>query len=137
MIRPAVPKNRRGLTLVEVLISLAVIGVGAVGVIYMEKAKWRNVATTRNIDSSVKAVEEYIENLRLNIRMDQANYYPPVDTSFFHDGVSVTCTVSDVYDNQSPPNLLQNVKKLSIDAIWEVDGSPDTLHLVTCVAKDF
>lgn len=56
--------NRRGYTVVEVMMSLAVLGVGASGVIAMQKATLIGNTNARNIAAANAVAQSWVERLR-------------------------------------------------------------------------
>jgi prepilin-type N-terminal cleavage/methylation domain-containing protein len=129
--------STRGFSIVELLVSMVIIGIGVLVLVGLDRQKWRNVASGNHIETSVRLIESYIEKAKVRIKEDPAQEYPPRDTTFSSGAVNVAVTVSTAYDNQPTPAALTNVKRVAFRATWSVNGVADTLNLVTCIAKNF
>lgn len=129
--------NQRGISLMEVLVAIAIVGISLVFIMMMEGRKWFDFGRTQELNSAIRMIENKVEGIRSTISADPTNNFPPVSDTTNSGSITLITTVSDAYDNSATPVLLPNVRMLDLEATWEVKGVPDTLQVTTYVARNF
>lgn len=128
-------KGQRGLTLMEILIAIVVVGIGVGLFMTLQRNSGSRLAGNSNLLKAGQLIEKHMEAMRISVARDTVSNWPPRDTSYQENRISVVRTVSQA---RSPKNnaLLPNVRKIDIVASWGA-GRNDTLNISTYVAKRF
>jgi prepilin-type N-terminal cleavage/methylation domain-containing protein len=128
---------RAGFTLIEGMLALVVVGIGVTAVLFMDRMKYSDLTHSGMTAKATRMIESYIERTRMQVANNPTANFPPRDTTWTDNGITLQVTVSGAYDNQSPPNLLANVKKVVARTSWTKGGRVGTLRVVDCISKSF
>ena len=125
--------RQRGLTLMEILIAILVVGVGVTLFMVLQKGSGTRLAGNSSLLKAGQIVEKHMETLRISIARDTVANWPPRDTSLVEVRISLVRKVSEA---RSPRNTapLPNARRIDIIAAWG-PGPGDSLGIVTYVAK--
>lgn len=127
--------TQSGLTLMETLIAIVVFGAGVGLFMKMQNSTWLNVRGNSSLLRAGQIVEKQVEATRMSVYRDTTRYWPPADTAYEENGISLEQTVMEA---RSPKDglVLANVRKLELVASWG-SHSQDTLKVWTYVSKKF
>lgn len=127
--------GQRGLTLIEILIALVVVGVAVGLFMTLQRNSGSRLAGNSNLLKAGQIIEKHMEAMRISVARDTVANWPPRDTAYVETLIRVARTVSPA---RSPKNnaVLPNVRKVDIVATWG-QGKVDTLNISTYVAKRF
>jgi Tfp pilus assembly protein PilV len=142
----AIFKNKAGLTLIEVLLSVVIIVTSAVAVLMWQKTSWSQTSYTNRLMVAGHVIEKQIEQRRMLIAQNAATNFVAFKSAFVNNDLtiidsSVTPPIKVrwfVKDTLSDPsgNALSNVVWVRLKANWG-SGTKDTLTVYTCISKDF
>ena len=126
---------KKGFSLLEVLISMVVIGVIGLMVFSLQTNSWK--LTTRSNRTLVAGhmIEQQIEGMRMKISQNQINNFPPGNGSLTSNGIALKWTISSASRPTDGGNLA-NVRKCDLTASWGT-GKFDTLKATTYLSKMF
>jgi prepilin-type N-terminal cleavage/methylation domain-containing protein len=129
------PDGARGMTLLEVLFAMIVVGVGSVLFFKMQKTSSGQARSNSQIMKAGQLIEKQVEFVRITVSGDTVKNWPPRDTTVTENGIKLVRTLSST---QSPKDgaPLPGVRRLDITASWG-DGKQDTLKVSTYVSKKF
>lgn len=133
---PIALSGQKGFTLIEVLMSMVIIGICVAGIMYPEQQKWKLSGTSKRISAATRVIQNKIENLRIAINADTTRF-PPIDTSFTTDGINVAMVVTAITNGLTPPDSLPNVRKVVLTGRWTYSGKTDSVKVTTYVSKKF
>jgi Tfp pilus assembly protein PilV len=127
--------GQAGLSLIEILIAILVIGAGVGIFMKMNGTSGTSASGSSKMMRAGQLVERHIESIRIGVARDTIGNWPPDDTSFTEDGLTVKRKVSTA---RSPKDnsVLPNVRKVDVIVTWGAFKS-DTLDVTTYVAKRF
>lgn len=128
--------NRQsGLTLLEIMIALVVVGIGVGIFVTLQSSSGSRLAGNSNLLKAGQIIEKHMEAMRISVARDTVGNWPPRDTSYDENRITVVRSVSQA---RSPKTnaVLPNVRKVDIIASWGT-GRNDTLNISTYVAKRF
>jgi prepilin-type N-terminal cleavage/methylation domain-containing protein len=135
--------SNTGLTMVEVLLSMVIIGICAVSFLLWQKTSWSQATLTNRLMLAGQVIEKKIEAKRMWISSDALqNYTNFKNTKTFTDvdqTVIPPITLNwTIYDTLHAPNgdPVLNACMVVIKASWG-SGKNDTLKVSTCFARDF
>ena len=128
-------ERQRGLSMMEILIALVVIGIGIGVFLRMEGGAGSSMAGNGKMLRAGQLVEKHLEAMRIGIARDTVGNWPPGDTSYSESGLKITRTVSAA---RSPKDntLLGNVRRVDLIVTWGTFKT-DSLDVETYVAKRF
>ena len=127
--------NAKAFSLLEVLVSMALIGIIGVLVFSIQSSSWKRVTSSNRTLVAGHMIEKQIEAMRMNISRDQNHNFPPVSDTTVENGVSLKWDISDAARPTDGGNLL-NVRKCDFTAAWG-SGKYDTLKATTYLSKMF
>ncbi len=127
--------RQSGLTLLEIMIAVVVVGIGVGLFITLQNSSGSRLAGNSNLLKAGQIVEKHMEAIRISIAGDTVSNWPPGDTTYLENRIKVVRKVSSA---RSPKTnaLLPNVRKVDLIASWGT-GKSDTLNISTYVAKRF
>jgi prepilin-type N-terminal cleavage/methylation domain-containing protein len=134
--------QRNGFTLLEMLISLTVIGFAASFLIYAQQSTWKMSGNSNKLSTAAQIIEKQIENRRMVIARDPVNNYARFkalsDTTIIDN--SVTPSVKVVWHISAKTDVngsnIENVRKVILNASWGYNNG-DSLTVETCIGKNF
>lgn len=128
-------RNQAGLTLMEILIAIVVVGIGVALFMTLQRNSGSRLAGNSNLLKAGQLIEKHMEAMRIAVARDTVANWPPRDTAYQENRISVERTVSEA---RSPKNnaVLPNVRRVEIIAAWG-NARGDTLNISTYVAKRF
>ncbi len=128
-------RAQRGLTLMEVLIAIVVVGLGVGVFLKLQDGLGSTLAGNRKMMSAGQMSEKHIEAMRISIARDTIGNWPPKDTSFSENGLKLVRTISNAKSLKDGSNL-PNVRKVDIVITWGIFKT-DSLDVETYVTKRF
>jgi prepilin-type N-terminal cleavage/methylation domain-containing protein len=129
------PGNQSGLSLMEILIALVVIGIGVGVFLKMQKGSGSNLAGNSKMMRAGQLVEKHIEAMRIKIARDTVANWPPGDTSYTENLLKVERKISAAASPKTGDDL-PNVRKVDIIVSWG-KFRQDSLDVSTYVSKRF
>jgi type II secretory pathway pseudopilin PulG len=128
-------KSNLGFSLLEALISLAIIGVIGVLIFSFQTSTWKMVTSSNHTIVAGHMIEKQIESIRMNIDQNPTANFPPAGGWVTGNGVTLTWTISPAA-RPTDGGPLSNVRKCDFIAGWG-SGKSDTLTVSTYLAKKF
>ncbi|MBD3346013.1 MAG: prepilin-type N-terminal cleavage/methylation domain-containing protein [Chitinivibrionales bacterium] len=138
--RKSLYKDMSGLSLIEVMIALAIIGISVMIIMLGERNKWATFKSANKTTQAVNIIENEIERVRMDIVEDPSADWPPCAStpccsSFTKSGINFEMCFDDALKNDG--TVADNLQKVEITASWKLIGTPDTLSISTYIARDF
>lgn len=130
--------NHSGFTLVEVLITIAVVGVIALNLMMFQTSSWKRTASSNKLLVAGQMIEKQVEYIRMNIDADPYINFPPHDSSIIENGITLRWSFSSAYRPKGPlpRGPLTNVRKCTLTASWG-NTKNDSLVVNTYIARFF
>jgi prepilin-type N-terminal cleavage/methylation domain-containing protein len=127
--------KKKAFTLVEVLMSIAAIGIITMVVFAFQTSSWKNsILSNRTIVAS-HMIERQIESMRMTIDRNPILNFPPVSGSITENGITLNWTISAAARPTDGLDL-PNVRKCDLCAWWG-NSKGDTLKVTTYLSKMF
>jgi len=128
--------RERGFTLLELLITIVIIGVTTGTIAIFQRSSWSSTRRANFTLIAGQLVERQVEQMRMTIELDPASFWPPTDGSASDTtlGIDLAWSVSNAYDPDG--NTIDNVRNVEYTATWR-DAKPETLRVTTTLAHDF
>ncbi|HUI93832.1 MAG TPA: type II secretion system protein [Chitinivibrionales bacterium] len=140
-------KNAKGFTLMEVIMTMVIIGVTAVVILTWQKTSWTQTKSTNRLMVAGQVIEKQIEKIRMTIAQNPATNYPSFRTSFASkDSVMADTTVTprmwvrwSTWDTLHDPkgHAITDICQVKLVAWWTGAGVNDSLKVETRIAKNF
>jgi prepilin-type N-terminal cleavage/methylation domain-containing protein len=127
--------NKKAFTLIEVLISMVIVGIIGSLVFTVQSSTWKTSTSSNRAIVAGHMIQQQIELMRMNISQNQDLYFPPVSGSLVQNGVTLSWLVSNAL-RPSDGAALANVKKCDFIASWSASNG-DTLKATTFLSKMF
>jgi prepilin-type N-terminal cleavage/methylation domain-containing protein len=128
-------RKKNGFTLMEVLVSMAVIGIMGGMIFAFQTSSWkRSISSNRTLVAG-HMIEQKIESMRMLIDRDPITNFPPAGNSITENGITLTWVISAA---KRPTDGLDlpNVRKCDMIASWGI-GKGDSLRVITFLSKMF
>lgn len=124
-----------GFSVIEVLISLAILGIVALSIFMIQTSTWKGVIFSNRLTVAGQMIERQIEQLRMNIVANPVTNFPPHDSSYTENSITLSWKGTPV---QRPVDgaWLDHVRQYTFTAAWG-KGKADTLRVTTCLAQKF
>jgi len=78
---PTQNQRNSGFSLLEILVSLVIVGIIGVSIIALQTSVWKRSATSNRLLVAGQLIEKQIESIRLTIDQDPTSNFPPVNGS--------------------------------------------------------
>jgi prepilin-type N-terminal cleavage/methylation domain-containing protein len=127
--------NRKGFSLMEVLLAMIILAVIGISLSNMLGSSWRMVTFSKKTLIAGHLIERETERMRMLIDRNAAKYFPPVDSQCTVDGINLQWKISTAVRPTDGANL-SNTCKCSFIASWG-NGKNDTLKVTTYLSKMF
>lgn len=127
--------RQAGLSLMEVMIAMVVIGVGTAVFIKMQQSAGTNMASNGRVMRAGQLVEKHIEAIRIGIARDTIANWPPRDTSYQENLLKLVRRVSEARSPRTDA-VLANVRKVEVVVSWGIYRL-DSLDVTTYVSRRF
>ena len=135
-------RDIRGLTLMEVLLTIFFLGISASIFMICQKSSWSQTSNMNRLMSAGQIIEKQIEARRMWIAEDPvqnfATFKSTTSDTIVDNTVSPPVKVLWEINPGETPELdsIENVRKVELTACWG-RGPNDTLRVQTCIARDF
>ena len=129
------PRSQSGLSLMEILIALVVIGIGVGVFLKMQKGSGTNLAGNSKMMRAGQLVEKHIEAMRISIAKDTLANWPPKDTVYTENLLKIERKVTAAVSPKTGAGL-PNVRKVDIIISWG-KFRQDSLDVSTYVSRRF
>lgn len=126
----------RGLALMEIILILVIIGIIGARIISFQASSWKRTGTSNRMLVAGQMIERQVEKMRMHVDSDPDNNFPPGDSTFSENGITLECTVSPVYRFTDPSKALDHVRKCELTASWG-SGKDDSLNVTAYLSKNF
>lgn len=124
-----------GFSLLEVLISMVIVGIIAALIFSIQTSSWKNSTSSNRTMVAGHMVERQIELMRLNISRNQNQYFPPVNGSVLENGITLSWIISNA-TRPTDAGTLPNTRRCDFTACWG-GRKADTLKVTTYISKLF
>jgi prepilin-type N-terminal cleavage/methylation domain-containing protein len=135
--------NRRmvnGFTLMEVLVSLAILGAIALSLFCIHTSSWIRVTKSNRMMIASQLIEKQIEKMRMDIAIDSVSNWPPESGTATANGIILNWIISSANRPSTCVSgagaVLNNVRRCDLSAVWGT-GKGDTLKITTYLSKMF
>lgn len=129
------PRFQSGLSLMEILIALVVIGIGVGVFLKMQKGSGTNLAGNSKMMRAGQLVEKHVEAMRIRIAKDTIANWPPKDTTYTENLLKLQRKITGATSPKTGA-ALPNVRKVDITVSWG-KFRQDSLDVSTYVSKRF
>ncbi|HLP40282.1 MAG TPA: prepilin-type N-terminal cleavage/methylation domain-containing protein [Fibrobacteria bacterium] len=129
------PRGQGGLTLIEILIALVVVGFGVGLFLKMQSSAGARLHGSSQMLQAGQIVEKHMEAMRITIAQGNISSWPPQDTAYVENRLSVSRRVSQAISPKTG-DVLANVRKVDLSVAWG-KRPIDSLRISTYVAKQF
>ena len=129
-------EGREGFTLLEILVAMMILAFFIGTAVIVQQNTMSRTRSSNKMLVAGHLIEKQIEYMRMQILKDPDTNWPPTDTTFTSNDITVDCNISYAYDLETGSTKIDSVRKLDIEATW-VAGKPDTLAVETYLAKMF
>jgi prepilin-type N-terminal cleavage/methylation domain-containing protein len=127
--------KKNAFTLVEVLMSIAAIGIITVVIVAFQTSSWKNSILSNRTIVAGHMIERQVESMRMTVDQDPHLNFPPVSGSITENGITLSWTISPAARPTNGDNL-PNVRKCDLCAWWG-HGKNDSLKVTTYLSKMF
>jgi prepilin-type N-terminal cleavage/methylation domain-containing protein len=130
--------NRSGFTLIEILISIVIVGVIGLNIIMFQTSSWKRTSSSNKLLVAGQMIEKQIEYIRMTVDSDPVNKFPPHDSTITENGIKLCWNISSAYrpKGPSPRGPLLNVRRCDLTASWGSTKN-DSLVVTTYIARYF
>lgn len=128
-------RGQAGLSLMEILIALVVIGVGAGVFLKIRSNTGSSMTGTSKMMRAGQLVEKHVEAIRIGIARDTVANWPPRDTTYTDDMLKVERKVTTARSPKTG-DVLPNVRKVDLIISWGMFRQ-DSLDVTTYVSRRF
>lgn len=128
-------RGQRGLSLIEIMIALVVVGVGIGIFVRLQGNSGSRLSGNSKMMMAGQLVEKNVEAIRINIARDTLANWPPHDTSFTEGRLKLVRKISGANSPKSGA-VLPNVRKVDLIVSWG-SGTLDSMDVTTYVARRF
>jgi len=130
-------KRNRGFSLLEILISLVIVGIIGVSIITLQTTVWKRSTTSNRLLVAGQLIEQQIESIRMTIDQNPKNNFPPKEGSLVENGISVSWKVLPAYRPKGATTItLKNVRQCVFTATWGKNKG-DTILVTTYISQLF
>jgi prepilin-type N-terminal cleavage/methylation domain-containing protein len=128
-----------GFTLMEVLISMVVIGLCTAAFLAFQTSSWSASQKARNTMAAGQLIEKQVEYLRMRIASSPKDTFPVLmavgnQDSTVAKNITVRWVVANALDIKGA--VMPNVRQVTFTAIWTAP-STDSIVVPTCISKNF
>jgi prepilin-type N-terminal cleavage/methylation domain-containing protein len=127
------PGRQGGLTLLEILIAIVVVGIAVSLFMNLQRRSGSRLAGNSNLLKAGQIIERHMEAMRISIARDTVANWPPRDTSFKENRITLVRRISAARSPKTG-DLLPNVRRVDVITAWGT-GQGDSLNISTYVAK--
>jgi prepilin-type N-terminal cleavage/methylation domain-containing protein len=127
-----------GFSLLEILLVMVIVGIIGVNIMIFQTSSWKTTSTSNRMLVAGQMIEKQVEKLRMYIDVDPKNRFPPKDSSYTENGITLSWKFTDASRpiGPLPRGPMANVRKCDLTAIWGKNRG-DTLLVTTYLAKYF
>ena len=128
--------NTKAFTLLEVLVSMALIGIIGVLIFSIQSSSWKRVTSSNRTIVAGHMIERQIELMRMNISRNQDLGFPPVNGSIVENGVTLSWQIWTATRPTGVTGSQVHSRQCDFTATWG-SGKNDTLKATTYLSKMF
>jgi type II secretory pathway pseudopilin PulG len=125
-----------GFSLLEVLISMAVVFIIAVSVFTIQTSTWKKNTASNRMMIAGHLIERQVEKMRMDININPSLNWPPKSGSLTENGINLNWTISTATRPVVGGPPLGNVRRCFLWATWGTNIG-DTLTVTTYLSKMF
>jgi prepilin-type N-terminal cleavage/methylation domain-containing protein len=129
-----------GFTIVEILVSMSIMGICLVGVLWMQKSSWQNTKSSNKAMQAGQMIEQRIEEIRTNIVLDTNTFrlLQSSDTSYgTTNGITIHRQMSDRGSTSDMLQVNMDIRKALFIGTWRGWGADTSLSVMTYISKCF
>jgi type II secretory pathway pseudopilin PulG len=128
--------SRQGFALMEIILMIVIIGIIGTNTIVLFRNSWKNTGTSNRTLVAGQMIERQIEALRMRIAEDADRNFPPRDSSYTENSITIQWHIAPAGNMGKPVVASGNVKKCDLTATWGRNAR-DSLKVSTFLAKNF
>jgi hypothetical protein len=130
-------RHRNGFALMEIILMLVIIGIIGTNTIMLMRKSWKSTGTSNHMLIAGQMIERQIESLRMKVAENPGSNFPPADSQFTENGISLSWKLSSVNRIGGGPTITRNhIRQCRLTAAWGRQHG-DTLMVTTYIGKDF
>lgn len=120
----------------EIIFIMVVIGIITANIMVIQKSSWKMSGSSNKLLLAGQMIDRQIEQLRMFVDRNPAANFPPRDSSFTENGITLKWTLSTVTRSVGTKVILDNVRECNMMAGWG-NNKWDTLKVKTYLARNF
>jgi len=130
-------RRQDGVSLIEILIGIAIIGVCVGMYMVIQQMNWASVSKSSKVYRVIGMMEQEVENIKGAVRSNPDDSFPPQPRVVTGDGITLTIDTSSVMNNQSPPEPIDNLVRVIMTAQWGAGLGKDSMQVSTNIARNY
>jgi type II secretory pathway pseudopilin PulG len=129
--------NRHGFALMEIILMLVIIGIIGANTLLLQRNSWKSTGSSNRMLIAGQMIERQIESLRMKIAEDPSANFPPSDSQFTENTITLQWQILSVSRIGGGPDITSNnVRQCDMVAFWGTRKN-DSLQVTTFLAKEF
>ena len=120
----------------EIILMLVILGIIGANAIMLQRNSWKRIGSSNRMLIAGQMIERQIESLRMTVDADPDNNFPPSDSQYTENGITLEWKLTSVINIGGPVIASNNVKKCELTAFWGKRSS-DSLKVTSFLAKNF
>lgn len=128
-------RMQQGLTLIEILVALVVVGVGVGTFVKLQRNASARLSANGSLMRAGQLVERHMEGIRIQVARDTLAFWPPRDTVVTEGRIRLVRRISTAH-SPAGGRALPNVRKVDLIVSWG-SGHQDSLEISSYVTRRF
>lgn len=125
-----------GFAIMEIILIMVVIGIIAANIMALQKSSWSMSGSSNKLLLAGQMIDRQVETMRMFVDRNPATNFPPRDSSFTENGITLKWVLSNVTRSVGNKVSLNNVRECNMTAGWG-KNKWDSLKVRTYLARNF
>lgn len=125
-----------GFAIMEIILIMVVIGIIAANIMVLQKSSWKMSSSSNKLLLAGQIIDRQVEQMRMFVDRNPSANFPPRDSSFVENGITVKWTLSTVTRSVGTKVNIDNVRECNLIAGWG-KNKWDSLKVRTYLARNF
>jgi Tfp pilus assembly protein PilV len=128
--------HNNGFAIMEIILIMVVIGIIAANIMTLQQSSWSMSGSSNKLLLAGQIIDRQVEELRMYVDRDPSTNFPPSDSSFTENGITLKWKLSTVTRSVGTKVNIDNVRECNLTAGWGAKKW-DTLRVRTYIARNF